>query len=118
MPITIPERLPAAEALRKENIFLMKEQRAKTQDIRPLRIVILNLMPKKIETETQLLRVLSNTPLQLEMDLIDVYKRQAKPLGPNTAPGCDEPTSRCQTSPSMWTLGGDQPVIPRVAFIR
>ena len=44
--------------------------------------------------------------------------RTAKPLGPNTAPGCDEPTSRCQTSPSMWTLGGDQPVIPRVTFIR
>src|SRR5699024_12651631 len=44
--------------------------------------------------------------------------RTAKPLGPNTAPVCDEPTSRCQTSPSMWTLGGDQPVIPRVTFIR
>ena len=44
--------------------------------------------------------------------------RTAQPLGPTTAPGCDEPTSRCQTSPSMWTLGGDQPVIPRVAFIR
>ena len=44
--------------------------------------------------------------------------RTAQPLGPTTAPGCDEPTSRCQTSPSMWTLGGDQPVIPRVTFIR
>ena len=44
--------------------------------------------------------------------------RTAQPLGPTTAPGCDEPTSRCQTSPSMWTLGGDKPVIPRVAFIR
>ena len=43
---------------------------------------------------------------------------QPNPLGPTTAPGCDEPTSRCQTSPSMWTLGGDKPVIPRVAFIR
>ena len=78
MPINIPERLPAAETLAKENIFLMKEQRARSQDIRPLRIVILNLMPKKIETETQLLRVLSNTPLQLDIDLMHMDSHQSK----------------------------------------
>ena len=70
MPIKIPEGLPAAGILEKENIFTMSEQRALTQDIRPLRIAVLNLMPTKITTETQLIRLLSNTPLQLELTLI------------------------------------------------
>ena len=70
MPIKIPNNLPAAEILRKENIFVMTETRAMTQDIRPLRIVLLNLMPKKIETETQLTRLLGNTPLQIELTLL------------------------------------------------
>ena len=67
MPLRIPDRLPAIDLLKEENIFVMDHSRATTQDIRPLRIVILNLMPVKITTETDLLRLLSNTPLQLEI---------------------------------------------------
>ncbi|MBP5509201.1 MAG: homoserine O-succinyltransferase [Prevotella sp.] len=67
MPLPIPDRLPAIELLKHENIFVMDDTRAHTQDIRPLRIVILNLMPLKITTETDLVRLLSNTPLQLEL---------------------------------------------------
>ena len=67
MPLRIPDRLPAIELLKHENIFVMDDTRAHTQDIRPLRIVILNLMPLKITTETDLIRLLSNTPLQLEI---------------------------------------------------
>ena len=70
MPIKIPNKLPAAKVLADENIFVMNEKRASTQDIRPLRIGILNLMPTKIETETQLARLLGNTPLQVELDFI------------------------------------------------
>ena len=70
MPIAIPYDLPAAEILQNENIFVMKQTRAETQHIRPLEIVLLNLMPTKIDTETQLARVLGNTPLQIELELI------------------------------------------------
>ena len=70
MPIKIPNRLPATATLTKENIFVMTETRAISQDIRPLHILLLNLMPAKIETETQLARVLGNTPLQIELELI------------------------------------------------
>lgn len=70
MPIKIPDDLPATEILSNENIFIMGEHRAFTQDIRPLRIAILNLMPLKSVTETQLLRLLSNSPLQLEIVLL------------------------------------------------
>jgi homoserine O-succinyltransferase len=70
MPIKIPNNLPAAGILEQENVFVMHEDRAYRQDIRPLRILLLNLMPNKIVTETQLLRLLSNTPLQVDVDLI------------------------------------------------
>ncbi len=70
MPIKIPNDLPAVQILADENIFVMTETRAMTQDIRPLRILLLNLMPKKIETETQISRILGNTPLQIELTLI------------------------------------------------
>ncbi|KLU61304.1 homoserine O-succinyltransferase [Peptococcaceae bacterium CEB3] len=70
MPITVPDHLPAMEILQKENIFVMGESRAFHQDIRPLRIVILNLMPTKEATETHLLRLLGNTPLQVEITLL------------------------------------------------
>ena len=70
MPIKIPGGLPAAQTLESEHIFVMDESRAQTQDIRPLRIAILNLMPTKIVTETQLIRLLSNTPLQIELTLL------------------------------------------------
>lgn len=78
MPINVPNGLPAIAALEKENIFVMTEERAQTQDIRPLRIVILNLMPKKIETETQLLRLLGNTPLQVDVELLQTASHQSK----------------------------------------
>ncbi len=70
MPIKIPNHLPAAGILEQENVFVMPEERAFSQDIRPLHILILNLMPNKIVTETQLLRLLGNTPLQLDVDLM------------------------------------------------
>ncbi|HBL83815.1 MAG: homoserine O-succinyltransferase [Clostridiales bacterium GWF2_38_85] len=78
MPIRIPESLPAAEVLIKENIFVMSEIRAMTQDIRPLKIAILNLMPTKIVTETQFLRLLSNTPLQIDITLLRTATHTSK----------------------------------------
>ena len=78
MPIKIPDQLPAAKILQEENIFVMHETRAIHQDIRPLNIVILNLMPNKIATETQLLRVLGNTPLQVDVSLIHPKTHQSK----------------------------------------
>ena len=78
MPIKIDNQLPAHHSLELENIFVMTEDRAVKQDIRPLKIIILNLMPTKIETETQLLRLLSNSPLQLEIDLLQVKSHISK----------------------------------------
>ena len=78
MPLTIPVNLPAVELLKQENIFVMDSQRAETQDIRPLRLVILNLMPLKITTETDLIRLLSNTPLQIEVDLMKISGHVSK----------------------------------------
>ena len=72
MPIRIPEELPAYQILEQENIFVMSRTRAEHQDIRPLKVLILNLMPKKIETECQLMRLLSNTPLQVDVELLQV----------------------------------------------
>jgi len=82
MPIKIPNRLPATETLLNENIFVMTETRALSQDIRPLRILLLNLMPTKIQTETQLARLLGNTPLQVELELMHTRSHQAR----NTPP--------------------------------
>ena len=78
VPIKIPNDLPAKHQLELENIFVMSEYRATRQDIRPLKIVILNLMPTKIETETQLLRLLGNTPLQVEIDLLQTSTHISK----------------------------------------
>lgn len=82
MPIKIPRELPAYKVLSNDNIFVMNNERAETQDIRPLKIAILNLMPKKISTENQLLRYLSNTPLQVEITLIQTksYTSHNTPL--------------------------------------
>jgi len=82
MPIKIPNRLPATQVLESENIFVMTEHRAMTQDIRPLQVLLLNLMPTKIATETQLARLLSNTPLQVELELMQTSSYVAR----NTAP--------------------------------
>lgn len=78
MPIKIDDRLPAKESLEKENIFVMTQSRAQGQDIRPLKILILNLMPTKVETETQLLRLLGNTPLQVDIELLQTATHKAK----------------------------------------
>ena len=82
MPIRIPNDLPATKTLADENIFVMTETRAMTQDIRPLQVLLLNLMPTKIETETQLARLLGNTPLQVDLELMQTRSYAAK----NTAP--------------------------------
>lgn len=78
MPIRIPRDLPAAQTLTEENIFLMDEARATSQHIRPLQILLLNLMPTKVATETQLARLLSNTPLQVELELMHTESHKSK----------------------------------------
>ena len=78
MPLRLPDRLPAIDLLKEENIFVLDEARASHQDIRPLRIVVLNLMPLKITTETDLVRILSNSPLQLEIHLMKVRAHTSK----------------------------------------
>ncbi|GAB1415901.1 homoserine O-succinyltransferase [Paludibacter sp.] len=78
MPVNIPKALPAAESLKKENIFVMDSDRASNQDIRPLKIVIINLMPIKITTETDLIRLLSNTPLQVELEFLRMKSHTSK----------------------------------------
>ncbi|MFY9152400.1 MAG: homoserine O-succinyltransferase [Prolixibacteraceae bacterium] len=78
MPINVPDQLPAIGLLQKENIFIMDESRASHQDIRPLKIMIINLMPVKITTETDLIRLLSNTPLQVEVDFLKMKGHESK----------------------------------------
>jgi len=78
MPVIVPDQLPAIEILKNENIFVMKEMRAEHQDIRPLKIAILNLMPTKVTTETQLLRLLGNSPLQVDITLFYTSTHRAK----------------------------------------
>jgi len=78
MPIRVPDTLPATQQLRNENIFVMSETKAMHQDIRPLKLVIVNLMPTKITTETQLLRLLSNSPLQVEIDFLQMNSHDSK----------------------------------------
>lgn len=78
MPVIIPQALPASETLAQENIFVMHPERAMTQDIRPLDIAIVNLMPTKIVTETQLLRLVGNTPLQVNVDLVHMATHRSK----------------------------------------
>lgn len=81
MPIRIPDALPATAALEEENIFVMTEHRAMHQDIRPLRVLLLNLMPTKITTETQILRKLSNTPIQVEVELLQTGESRLEEHG-------------------------------------
>lgn len=78
MPIKVPDKLPATKQLRAENIFVMSEKKAMHQDIRPLKIAIVNLMPTKITTETQLLRLLGNSPLQVDCDFISMQSHESK----------------------------------------
>ncbi len=78
MPLNIPDNLPAIDILKKENIFVMESQRAQSQDIRPLRIALCNLMPLKIVTETDFIRLLSNSPLQIELEFFYMDKHESK----------------------------------------
>ena len=78
MPIKIPDQLPALSILDNENIFVMSENRAASQEIRPMQVAILNLMPNKIETEVQILRMLSNTPLQINIEFVRIHKNVSK----------------------------------------
>ncbi len=78
MPITVKDKLPAIEALRNENVFVMPQSRAKTQEIRPMRLAILNLMPNKVETEVQFIRLLANSPLQINVDLLRLDTHRSK----------------------------------------
>ena len=78
MPIKIPDQLPALQVLDKENIFVMSEHRAANQEIRPMQVAILNLMPNKIETEVQICRMLSNTPLQINVDFVRIHANESK----------------------------------------
>ena len=78
MPIKIPNELPAKKTLESENIFVMTDKKAAKQDIRPLRIILLNLMPTKIVTETQILRLLGNTPLQVEVHFMTTKSYTSK----------------------------------------
>ena len=78
MPLNLPDKLPAIELLKEENIFVIDTSRATQQDIRPLRIVVLNLMPLKITTETDLVRLLSNTPLQVEISFMKIKSHTSK----------------------------------------
>ena len=78
MPVNVPNALPAIEVLKKESIFVMDKERASQQDIRPLKILLLNIMPIKTTTETHILRILSNSPLQIELDLMHMIEHQSK----------------------------------------
>ena len=78
MPIKIPNELPALTILDKENIFVMSERRAADQEIRPMEVAILNLMPNKIETEVQILRMLANTPLQINVEFVRIHANESK----------------------------------------
>lgn len=77
MPLIIPQTLPAYKALEEENVFVMHRARAMTQDIRPLRILLVNLMPTKIATETQIARMLANSPLQVELTLLHMDSHES-----------------------------------------
>ncbi|MGD8107548.1 homoserine O-succinyltransferase MetA [Pantoea sp. FN0302] len=78
MPIRVPDELPAVNCLRQENVFVMTHSRASVQEIRPLKVLVLNLMPKKIETENQFLRLLSNSPLQIDIQLLRIDSRESR----------------------------------------
>ena len=82
MPIKVPDQLPATKQLRAENIFVMTEKKAMHQDIRPLKLAIVNLMPTKITTKTQLLRLLGNSPLQVEIEFIKMESHESKKRTP------------------------------------
>ena len=99
MPIKIPNDLPAVKILNEENIFVMTETRAISQDIRPLKILLLNLMPKKIETETQLSRLLGNSPLQVDWSLYTPTAINPKIRQPSISSPFTKPLTMLSTAP-------------------
>ena len=98
MPIKIPDSLPATAVLESENIFVMTEYRAMHQDIRPLSVLILNLMPTKIVTETQILRKLSNTPLQIKVELLRTASILMRTIFPPSTPPSIRSVNRISTA--------------------
>ena len=100
MPIRIPNQLPATAQLEEENIFVMTESRAMHQDIRPLQLLILNLMPTKVTTETQLLRKLSNTPLQVEVEFLHTVSHDAQHVTSDHLEASTPRSTRCATAAS------------------
>jgi len=90
MPLIIPKTLPAYDALYEENVFVMHRERALSQHIRPLEILILNLMPTKIATETQIARLLANTPLQVHMTLLQTASHAATHVSAGPPPTCSQ----------------------------
>jgi homoserine O-succinyltransferase len=98
MPIKIPNRLPATTTLLEENIFVMTETRAITQDIRPLRVLMLNLMPQKIVTETQIARLIGNTPLQVELELLQTATHKSTHTSATTCWHFTRPLTKYATS--------------------
>lgn len=101
MPIKIPNALPATEVLEGENIFVMTETRAMTQDIRSLHVLLLNLMPDKVKTETQIARVLSNSPLQVELELMHTRSHAAPTRHQITCSLSTRPSTRYASASSM-----------------
>ena len=100
MPVRIPDDLPARKILAQENIFVMTKDRALHQDIRPLRIAVLNLMPTKIVTETQILRLLGNTPLQVDITFIRMETHESRNTPPSTSPLSTNRSTGCWQSAS------------------
>ena len=100
MPIRIPDSLPATALLEAENIFVMTERRAIHQDIRTLKLVLLNLMPIKIDTENQILRKLSNTPLQMDVELLRIASHESTNTSPEHLETFTGPSTRFGTAPS------------------
>ena len=119
MPLRLPDRLPAIEILKKENIFVMDETRAHSQEIRPLKIVILNLMPLKITTETDLVRLLSNTPLQMEIYFMKLNSHTPKntPVEHMLAFYRDSQELMRQKFDGMIVTGAPVETVPRVGVV-
>ena len=115
MPIVIQKDLPAFDILTKENIFVMPTNRAITQDIRPLEIAIVNLMPTKIETETQLLRLLGNTPLQVNVTLINTASYKSRHVSENHMEGGAAAYILKARMQYMRDMGADAESVQRVA---
>ena len=101
MPLIIPKTLPAYDALYEENVFVMHRERAASQHIRPLEILILNLMPTKIATETQIARLLANTPLQVHMTLLQTASHEAPMSPPRISRHFTRPLRRSRTTGTM-----------------